>query len=173
MPPRSDASLCSTTSIVKADRSAPKVDAAIIVNAAAGNGCSAAWAADLVSQFAAHKIKARLTLANSGKEIHAATQSAVEDGIAIVVAGGGDGTVNAVASHLAGSDIALGVLPLGTLNHFAKDARIPLELEAAVRTIATGRRVPMDAAEVNGRLFINNSSIGLYPHIALTDQHHG
>ena len=83
----------------------------------------------------------------------------------IVIAAGGDGTVSAVASQLIGTDKTLGVLPIGTLNHFAKDLRIPLDLASAVRTTISGRVMPVDAAEVNGRIFINNSSLGLYPQI--------
>jgi diacylglycerol kinase family enzyme len=82
-----------------------------------------------------------------------------------VVAAGGDGTISAVASHLVGSGKTLGVLPIGTLNHFAKDLRIPLDLPTAVHTTVHGRVMPVDAAEVNGRVFINNSSLGLYPQI--------
>ena len=59
----------------------------------------------------------------------------------------------------------LGVLPLGTLNHFAKDLGIPLELSEAVATIMHGRVEEVDVGEVNGRVFINNSSLGLYPRI--------
>jgi diacylglycerol kinase family enzyme len=140
-------------------------DAAVIVNAAAGQGCSSSWATDLANQFSSCGIKAKITLAKNGDEIQAAAQSAIDAGISVLVAGGGDGTVNAVASHVANTDLTLGILPMGTLNHFAKDALIPLELEAAIRTIANGRRVLVDAADVNGRLFINNSSIGLYPQI--------
>jgi diacylglycerol kinase family enzyme len=55
------------------------------------------------------------------------------------------------------------VLPLGTLNHFAKDAGIPLDLDEAVATIAAGNVRQVDVAEVNDRIFINNSSVGLYP----------
>jgi diacylglycerol kinase family enzyme len=82
-----------------------------------------------------------------------------------VVAGGGDGTINSVASKIVGSDKTLGVLPLGTLNHFAKDMSIPLELPAAVETITAGRTVQVDVGEFNGRIFLNNSSLGLYPSI--------
>jgi diacylglycerol kinase family enzyme len=52
---------------------------------------------------------------------------------------------------------------MGTLNHFARDAGIPVELEAAVRTIAAGHRMRVDVGAVNGKIFVNNSSIGLYP----------
>ena len=139
--------------------------AVVIVNAAAGSGFTEEWASSLVSQFEQHGIKAAVTLARSGAEIDQATQSAVADGCALVVAGGGDGTINAVASHLVNTDVVLGVLPLGTLNHFAKDLRIPIELAPAIRTIATGQCIAVDAAEVNSRIFINNSSIGLYPQV--------
>lgn len=80
-----------------------------------------------------------------------------------LVVGGGDGTLGTAASALAGSDVVLGVLPLGTLNHFAKDLGLPIELEAAMDAIATNKPVAVDVAEVNGRVFLNNSSIGVYP----------
>jgi diacylglycerol kinase family enzyme len=59
------------------------------------------------------------------------------------------------------------VLPLGTLNHFAKDAGIPLDLEAAVATVVAGHTRTVDTGEVNGRTFVNNASIGLYPDIVV------
>ena len=83
----------------------------------------------------------------------------------VVAAGGGDGTVSAVAAGLVDSAAALGVLPLGTLNHFAKDMRIPLDLEQAIRTLFTGAEMRVDVGEVNGRIFLNNSSVGFYPQI--------
>jgi diacylglycerol kinase family enzyme len=64
---------------------------------------------------------------------------------------------------LAGTGTALGILPLGTLNHFARDLGIPLELTEAAQLIARGTRRKVDVAELNGRIFINNSAIGLYP----------
>lgn len=84
---------------------------------------------------------------------------------AVVVAGGGDGTVNAVASRLAGTGGTLGVLPLGTLNHFAKDVGIPQDLDGAMATILAGHVIRVDVGEVNGHVFVNNSSVGLYPRL--------
>ncbi|MBZ9805069.1 diacylglycerol/lipid kinase family protein [Mesorhizobium sp. ES1-6] len=81
----------------------------------------------------------------------------------ILVVGGGDGTLSSAAGVLAGTEVAMGVLPLGTLNHFAKDLGVPLELDAAMDVIAARRPALVDVAEVNGRIFLNNSSIGLYP----------
>jgi diacylglycerol kinase family enzyme len=80
-----------------------------------------------------------------------------------MVAAGGDGTVSSVADALSGTPTALGVVPAGTLNHFAKDLGIPLDLGAAVRAIAAGRRASVDVGVVNGRAFVNNASLGLYP----------
>src|SRR5438128_3016655 len=73
-----------------------------------------------------------------------------------IIAAGGDGTVSAVAGEIAGTRKVMGVLPLGTLNHFAKDIGIPVGLDAAVRMLANGHTEPVDVAEVNGRVFINN-----------------
>ena len=94
--------------------------------------------------------------------IAADSARAQKDPNAVIVAGGGDGTVSAVASTLAGTGAALGVLPLGTLNHFAKDLGMPLDIDAAARVIAAGQTTCVDVGEVNGRCFVNNSSIGIY-----------
>lgn len=84
-----------------------------------------------------------------------------------VIVGGGDGSVRTAASVLAGSAVPLGILPLGTLNHFAKDLGMPLQLEDAATVIAAGRLRAVDLAEVNGETFINNSSIGIYPYMVI------
>ncbi|HYJ46776.1 MAG TPA: diacylglycerol kinase family protein, partial [Pyrinomonadaceae bacterium] len=68
-------------------------------------------------------------------------------------------------SVLIDTDTPLGVLPLGTLNHFAKDLKIPLDLEGAARVLFEGQEIRVDVGEVNGRIFLNNSSLGLYPNI--------
>jgi diacylglycerol kinase family enzyme len=68
-----------------------------------------------------------------------------------------------VAGALAGRDVPLGVLPLGTLNHFAKDLGVPLDLDEAVRVVLAGQSERVDVGEVNGRVFLNNTSLGLYP----------
>jgi diacylglycerol kinase family enzyme len=97
-----------------------------------------------------------------GTRIAADCARALENGARVLVAGGGDGTVSSVAHALGGSDAVLGVLPLGTLNHFAKDLGLPLDIEAAARAIAARQTTCVDVGEVNGRSFVNNSSIGLY-----------
>jgi len=81
----------------------------------------------------------------------------------LLIVGGGDGTISAAASALAGTDTLLGVLPLGTLNHFARDLKLPTDLDEAAKLIAAGKDRRVDIGEMNGRVFINNSAIGLYP----------
>jgi diacylglycerol kinase family enzyme len=101
----------------------------------------------------------------TGRRSHPDTlaKEAVSRGELLLVAAGGDGTVSAVASAVADTPAIMGVLPLGTLNHFAKDMGIPLDLERAAAVILGGKTAQVDAGEVNGRTFVNNSSLGLYP----------
>ena len=106
----------------------------------------------------------QVVVTKRGDDISSLAARALSEHRYPVVAGGGDGTVNAVAGKLAGTDTALGVLPMGTLNHFAKDVGIPLNLEAAVRNLFTGQVTKVDVGEVNGRVFVNNSGVGFYPH---------
>jgi diacylglycerol kinase family enzyme len=96
----------------------------------------------------------------------AAGQAARKE-IDAVVVGGGDGSISAVAGVLAGTGIPLGILPLGTLNHFAAELGIPTDIDAAVAVIAAAAAHPVDLGEVNGRVFVNNSSIGFYPFLVL------
>jgi diacylglycerol kinase family enzyme len=97
----------------------------------------------------------------------AALETATSPGVDAVVAAGGDGTVSAVAGALvkAGAPVPLGIIPAGTLNHFAKDLGLPLDPAAAAAVVAVGHVRAVDVGEVNGRVFVNNSSIGLYPQI--------
>ena len=137
----------------------------IIINGCAGT----AQKLDLVARLNKYvKLdpRWRVSVARSGTElIDLAKQAAHDDDCQIVVAAGGDGTVSTVAGALVGTPKKLGVLPVGTLNHFAKDLHIPLDLEDALRTIADRHVIAVDIGEVNGRIFINNSSLGLYPNI--------
>src|SRR5579884_2854729 len=81
----------------------------------------------------------------------------------LLIVGGGDGTISAAASALAGTETKLGILPLGTLNHFARDLGIPADLDEAAKLIASGKDRRVDIGEMGNRVFINNSAIGLYP----------
>lgn len=135
----------------------------VIVNSQSGTGCPPDWLEQLERKFAEAGLPARIQLIEQGGDIAGHVAQAIREGAPMVVAGGGDGTVSAVAAGLVGTGVPLGVLPMGTLNHFAKDLGIPLEQDQAIAVLATGRLLAVDAGEVNGRIFINNSSLGLYP----------
>ena len=136
---------------------------AVVLNATSGHGAAPKAAERLKEIFAEAGREARITLATGGSEINAAMRGAVEAGCEALVAGGGDGTINCAASAVVGRGIPLGVLPLGTLNHFAKDLGIPLELDEAAKVVLDGVVCKVDVGEVNGRIFLNNSSLGVYP----------
>jgi diacylglycerol kinase family enzyme len=138
---------------------------AVVLNAASGHGGGTEAADRLRGIFGAAGREADITLATSGAELSRAAEDAVKRGCSTLVAGGGDGTINTAAAAVVGRDVTLGVLPLGTLNHFAKDLGIPIELEAAAEVVLNGRVGKVDVGEVNGRVFLNNSSLGLYPAI--------
>ena len=117
----------------------------------------------LVRIFSEHRVDTDISFAHSGAELTELAREAAGGRYKAIVAGGGDGTVSSVAALVVDTDKALGVLPLGTLNHFARDMRIPFDLEAAAETIVAGHTTEVDVAEVNDRIFLNNSSLGLYP----------
>src|SRR4051794_32862560 len=99
----------------------------------------------------------------SGGDCAVRCRAIAERGDELLVVGGGDGTISAAASALVGTETLLGILPLGTLNHFARDLGIPTNVEDAVKLTASRPERRVDVAEMNGRLFVNNSAIGLYP----------
>jgi diacylglycerol kinase family enzyme len=138
----------------------------IILNAHAG---SASKQSDLPSQiaalFGAAGVHPDITAVASVNDLSAVARQAAAGKEETIVAAGGDGTVSTVAAQVAGSAKTLGVLPLGTLNHFARDLRIPLDLAGAVRTVVDHHVTAVDVGEVNGRVFVNNSSLGIYPRI--------
>lgn len=137
----------------------------VLLNAAAGpNGNSADQAQHLRESLQAAGLDASVHHVPAQKLTEAARHAA-SSGVDAVVAGGGDGTLNAVASALVHTPTPLGVLPLGTLNHFAQDLGIPANLTAAIRILAAGRVRTIDVGQVNDRIFLNNSSIGLYPRL--------
>jgi YegS/Rv2252/BmrU family lipid kinase len=137
----------------------------IIISSGAGPSDNTEAAERLAEIFKEHQVAADISLAQSGDELIELARAAARGPYSVIVAGGGDGTINSVAAEVLDAGKILGVLPLGTLNHFAKDLGIPVELESAARTIVAGHTTEVDVAEVNNRIFLNNSSLGLYPMI--------
>ena len=137
----------------------------VILNARSGTDEKKDVQPRLQELFVASGIDARISIARTGARVVELAQCAARSDADIIVAGGGDGTINSVASAAVASGKTMGVLPFGTMNHFAKDLHIPLDLEGAIETIRAGQAIKIDVGEVNDRIFVNNSSLGLYPNI--------
>lgn len=137
----------------------------VIINAAGGSFVEGETEQKLKNAFAANGLEANIRLAKTGEQIGEFAKAAIKSNAEIIVAGGGDGTISSVAAFVSNTEKTFGVLPLGTLNNFSKDLLIPQDIDEAVKIIATGNVAEIDLAELNGRVFINNSSIGLYPKI--------
>ncbi len=101
-----------------------------------------------------------------GGEIENAARRAADEGADVVIACGGDGSVAAAAaSALVGRSTPLAILPMGTRNHFARDLALPLDGEEAAHALRQSAVRAVDVGEVNGRVFINNASMGAYPRL--------
>ena len=136
----------------------------VLLNKDGGAVAADAGIADKVAAAlsAAGVVDAEVELIDGG-DCEVRSKAVAERGDALLIVGGGDGTIGAAASALIGTETKLGILPLGTLNHFARDLGIPSDLGEAAKLIAGGSERRVDVAEMNGRIFINNSAIGLYP----------
>lgn len=147
-------------------RPAARSRVAVIINSGSGGVIARGLETEGVRRlFAEAGLKAEVHLIG-GDQLAAVTRAALDSGVEAVVAGGGDGTIRTVASLLVDGnerEVPLGVLPVGTLNHFARDLGIPVEMADAARLIASGTPRALDVGEVNGEIFINNSMLGLYP----------
>jgi YegS/Rv2252/BmrU family lipid kinase len=137
----------------------------VIINASSGTDDKKDVQRRLQELFVPNGIDARISIARTGDRVVELAQRAAQSDAEIIVAGGGDGTINSVASAAIAAGKTMGVLPFGTMNHFAKDLHIPLDLEGAIETIVAGQAIQVDVGEINDRIFVNNSSLGLYPSI--------
>lgn len=106
---------------------------------------------------------AQIYILQQHDDVAARCREFLDRGAECIAAVGGDGTVNSVAACLVGKKVSLGVIPGGTLNHFARDVGVGRDVPAAVRTLTGGHTITVDVATVNDHIFLNNSSIGIYP----------
>lgn len=127
------------------------------------DGDAEAMAESIAGIVRKRRHKPRVMLVRAA-EIEDALKDAAKTCDAVLV-GGGDGTISTAAAIFAGQKTALGILPLGTMNLFARALGIPLKLDAAVEALVGGRRQRIDIGEVNGRIFVHHVTLGLHPRI--------
>jgi len=134
----------------------------VIINERSGTAARVEAGREIHALFAQAGTPVRIERVHNPGDIAARARQAAGRGD-VLVAAGGDGTVSTVAGVAVATSSTFGVLPMGTLNHFAKDLRLPLDMPGAVAVIVAGHRHDLDVGDVNGHTFINNSSVGLYP----------
>jgi diacylglycerol kinase family enzyme len=135
----------------------------VVLNARSGAAENEAVAERAVEYLSARGFDVRLEVVRSAASLHRAVSAAADGDASIVVAAGGDGTIAAVADRICETGKVLGIVPLGTFNYLARRFDIPPDVDDALAVIAAGHSALVGVGEVNGRVFINNSSIGLYP----------
>jgi len=154
---------------VSANGAAP--DICIILNTGAGAGKDARFDDALEAALSRHPGRFHVERVDGGARLRPAIRRAVKADFPTIAAAGGDGTIGAVAQEIAGSGIVLGIIPLGTFNYVARGLGVPLDLADAVDALAAGSVRPFPVGEVNGRIFLNNASLGIYP--AILEQREG
>ena len=141
---------------------------AIVLNAGSGDSALDERTQTLESVIAERGRSFRLFLVRDAAQLDAMIEQAIEFARSeqgCVVAAGGDGTQSRVAGAVLPTGLPFGVLPQGTFNYFGRSRGIPTELDEAVRALLDARIEPLHPGEVNGRVFLVNASIGLYPQL--------
>ena len=105
------------------------------------------------------------------KDLIPTVKQAVRSGAPMVIVGGGDGSLSSAVDELVDRDCVFALLPLGTANSFARTLGIPLDLDGAINTIATGKRRRVDLGVIDGDYYANSAAIGLAPLIGATVPH--
>jgi YegS/Rv2252/BmrU family lipid kinase len=148
---------------VPLEKSVPK-EAVLIVNAHSRRGRDLFRSAVEKLREAGVTLTASYAVRNPDKLIPK-VREAVRQGAPMVIVGGGDGSLSSVVDEVVDRDCVFALLPLGTANSFARTLGIPLELDGAIRTIATGRRRRIDLGMIDEDYFANCAAMGLSPMI--------
>ncbi len=139
----------------------------VVINAGSGDHDAAQTRAVLEEVFHGAGHATHFVLGHGGALAQACDRAAAQAkaGGGVLVAAGGDGTINMAAAAALRHDCALGVIPQGTFNYLARDHGIPLDAEAAARALLRARPQPVQVGLVNDRVFLVNASLGLYPQV--------
>lgn len=145
--------------------SASRPDIRVILNIGSGKRRGHALVQELEEEFSRYPGRFDLARVKPGSDIPAEARRAVEEGFETVVACGGDGTISSVAHGVAGTKARMGVLSFGTFNYFARSLDLPDSTEDKVRVLVEGEPRTIDIGTVNGKVFLNNASLGAYARI--------
>lgn len=151
-------------------RPVPK-EAVLIVNTRSRRGQKLFREAAAKLEAAGIRLSAKHSIRRPDRDLIRTMQEAVRGGAPMVIVGGGDGSLSCTIDEVVDRDCVFALLPLGTANSFARTLGIPVDLDGAVETIATGKRRRIDVGAIDGDYFANASSIGLSPMIGQTIPH--
>ena len=151
-------------------RPVPK-EAVLIVNTRSRRGERLFRDAAAKLEAAGVRLLAKHSIKKPGDDLIPTMKAAVRGGAPMVIVGGGDGSLSCTVDEVVERDCVFALLPLGTANSFARTLGIPLDLDGAIRTIATGKRRRVDVGAIDRDYFANASSIGLSPMIGQTIPH--
>jgi len=157
-----------TSSLQAAERAARSGPLFIVMNAASGHNDADEERQVMAGIFEGAGRRFEFLQIAEPSQIGGVCQRAVELATGqggVVVAAGGDGTINAVASAVLGSGCPFGVLPQGTFNYFGRVHAIHQDTRAASIALLGALVSPVQVGEVNGRIFLVNASLGLYPQL--------
>lgn len=132
-----------------------------IVNPISGSGKHNIGKTQLEKYFPKESFKIKVDYSNYKKQAIQLTQNAIADNPDCIVACGGDGTINEVASCLVNTKIKLGIIPLGSGNGLASNLNIPQDIEEAAAVIRNGNSLAIDVGKINGHYFFSNMGIGI------------
>jgi YegS/Rv2252/BmrU family lipid kinase len=144
--------------------------AVLVVNARSRRGARLYQAAGRQLEAAGFDLLGSFAVTRAG-QLEPSLAAALDLEPDLLIAGGGDGTLSLAARHLAYRDVALGIVPLGTTNNFARTLGIPLSVAGAVGLLTRGKVADVDLGQVNGTFFANLVSVGLSGHVAATVRH--
>ncbi|MEO7617589.1 MAG: diacylglycerol kinase family protein [Candidatus Saccharibacteria bacterium] len=119
---------------------------------------------DFVATLEASKLDYHIEFVE-GDAMLVAAQKLLKQGCTALVAGGGDGSLGQIAGFAASKGIPFAALPFGTLNHFAKDIGLPSDHAALIQILEVEKTKQIDFATAGDKVFLNNSSIGIYPEL--------
>lgn len=136
-----------------------------IVNMGSGRGAGGDIAARLDQALRARVAELDIHSTEKGADLVQMARQAVEDGVDLIIAAGGDGTQAAIASAIAGTEVAMVVIPGGTFNYFARDLGSGETVDEAMQIFDAPHLRHVHVGDVNGMLFLNNISFGAYPEI--------
>lgn len=146
-------------------------EAVLIVNTRSRSGQVLLEQASAKLEAAGIRLIARHSIRYPSADLVPTMKAAVRDGAPMVIVGGGDGSLSCTVDEVVGRDCVFALLPLGTANSFARTLGIPVDLDKAIETIATGKRRRIDVGAIDDDYFANSAAIGLSPMIGATIPH--